>query len=155
MQNFDSLAAMIDDVRRFSKKGGQRCYNTPTYPGTMVANFRKSFHREEAVTEFSQAADSLGIAYSTDSETTEHFAKVLDSLVDSLYVILGTALQFGLASYLAAGFEEVSKSNWSKFDADGNPIIDPETGKILKGDQYRPPNLVKVLENGGATDDTL
>lgn len=44
---------------------------------------------------------------------------------------------------LGAAFQEVQRSNMTKLDKDGNPIF-REDGKLLKSDQYVPPDLVTV-----------
>ena len=46
--------------------------------------------------------------------------------------------------YKAAGLSEVHRSNMSKLGEDGKPIY-REDGKILKGPNYTPPDLRKVL----------
>lgn len=69
---------------------------------------------------------------------------IFDSLVDQDYVNIGFANLLGLD--MKAGFEEVQKSNMSKLDASGNPIF-REDGKLLKSDQYVPPDLNSVYIN--------
>lgn len=62
--------------------------------------------------------------------------KMLDGLADLTYVVLGTAVQFGLPLDLA--FDEVHASNMTK---------KPRTGARLrdKGDTYIPPNIKSCL----------
>lgn len=69
---------------------------------------------------------------------------IFDSLVDQDYVNIGFANLLGLD--MKAGFDEVQKSNMSKLDKDGKPIF-REDGKLLKSDQYIPPDLNKVYSN--------
>lgn len=68
---------------------------------------------------------------------------LFDSLLDQTYVNDGWANLMGFD--LHAGFEEVHRSNLSKFDKDGQPIFRYD-GKLLKGPDYSPPNLQKVYE---------
>lgn len=49
---------------------------------------------------------------------------------------------------LEEGFAEVHRSNMSKLGEDGKPIY-REDGKVLKGPNYTPPNLVPILEKYG------
>ncbi len=47
-------------------------------------------------------------------------------------------------------FEEVHRSNMTKFGADGKPVLN-EAGRVVKGPNYEPPNLVAVVERFGFT----
>lgn len=68
--------------------------------------------------------------------------KMLDALGDQ--VVTGT----GVATFMGANFEgvldEINRSNYSKFDADGKPIFN-EQGKIMKGESYTPPELERFV----------
>lgn len=69
-----------------------------------------------------------------------------DAIGDILYVLLGTAHEYGLASRLPAIFDEIQRSNMSKLDKDGNPIFRPD-GKIMKSDLFSKPDLKPILES--------
>ncbi|HID92142.1 TPA: hypothetical protein EYP45_03425 [Candidatus Peregrinibacteria bacterium] len=78
--------------------------------------------------------------------------EVADALGDQLYILCGTILKHGLQSKIEEVFEEIQRSNMSKLDKNGNPIvndgiIDPTrpVGKVLKSDQYSQPNIKKIL----------
>lgn len=64
--------------------------------------------------------------------------ELLDALCDQIVTAIGVAHMFGLD--IAGALSEVNRSNWSKFDAQGQPIFN-ENGKIAKGPRYTPPNL--------------
>lgn len=66
-----------------------------------------------------------------------------DALCDLLVVVYGGGHTYGLD--LDAGFEEVHRSNMSKLGEDGKPIKRENDGKVLKGPNYFPPNLIKVF----------
>jgi predicted HAD superfamily Cof-like phosphohydrolase len=68
---------------------------------------------------------------------------IFDSLVDQEYVNGGFANLLGLD--LQKGFDEVHRSNLSKFDKDGSAIFRYD-GKLMKGPDYVAPNLHKVYE---------
>lgn len=70
--------------------------------------------------------------------------EALDALCDLAVVVIGAAVAFGLP--ISEGFDEVMDSNMSKLGLDGKPIK-REDGKILKGPNYRPPDLAKVLQD--------
>lgn len=68
----------------------------------------------------------------------------LDALTDLTYVVDGAYLSFGLADFKLAALEEVHRSNMTKLGDNGKPIIS-ESGRVVKGPNYEPPNLKKVL----------
>lgn len=70
--------------------------------------------------------------------------EVLDALSDIQYVLDGTFLEFGLHSLKHEAMAEVHASNMSKLGADGRPVL-REDGKVLKGPDFRPPDLAGVL----------
>lgn len=72
---------------------------------------------------------------------------VIDALTDLQYVLDGAYLSLGYHDIKDAAFAEVQRSNMSKLGRDGKPVIRPEDGKILKGPDYTPPDLAKVMEN--------
>jgi predicted HAD superfamily Cof-like phosphohydrolase len=63
--------------------------------------------------------------------------ELLDSLCDQIVTAVGVAHMFGMD--ISGALNEVNRSNWSKF-VDGQPVFN-ETGKIMKGPGYTPPNL--------------
>jgi predicted HAD superfamily Cof-like phosphohydrolase len=65
-------------------------------------------------------------------------SKLTKELADLMYVVIGTAVTFGLP--LEEVFAEVHRSNMSKLGADGKPIY-REDGKVLKGPNYFEPDL--------------
>jgi predicted HAD superfamily Cof-like phosphohydrolase len=69
--------------------------------------------------------------------------EVADALADLLVVTYGTALEFGIP--IDEVFEEVHDSNMSKLDENGKPIY-REDGKVLKGPNWRPPDIRHILE---------
>jgi len=93
------------------------------------AELRQSLIEEE-VSELRAAAtdaDIVGIA---------------DALADIVYVAYGTALVYGID--LDGVLDEVHASNMTKLGADGRPVRRAD-GKILKGPDYRPPDIAAVL----------
>lgn len=76
-----------------------------------------------------------------------------DACVDLLYVVFGLMVETGLDARVL--FDEVHRSNMSKFGADGKPIIagpnDPDgifEGRVKKGPNYFRPNLAGIIGNG-------
>jgi predicted HAD superfamily Cof-like phosphohydrolase len=71
-----------------------------------------------------------------------------DALADVVYVAYGTAVTLGLDLDLI--LDEVHRSNMSKLDEDGRPILRHD-GKVIKSPRYRPPDVSGVI----ATQPTL
>lgn len=78
-----------------------------------------------------------------DEDNSEALVGVADALGDLVYVIYGYAIEAGIN--LDKVLAEIQRSNLSKLDEDGNPIV-REDGKILKGPNYSPPDIAAVLE---------
>ena len=70
---------------------------------------------------------------------------IADALGDQLYIIYGTILKHGLQDRIEEVFTEIHRSNMSKLDENGKPIL-REDGKILKGKNYFKPNITKILD---------
>lgn len=74
--------------------------------------------------------------------------ETLDAIVDSIYILLGTAIEFGLHDKLEEAFNLVHENNMSKL-VDGKPLINGEgiivadkpLGKVLKPEGYKPVDL--------------
>ncbi len=91
---------------------------------------------EEEVGELRQASgdrDLVGIA---------------DALADIVYVAYGTAHVYGID--LDAVLDEVHASNMTKLDRTGRPVRRAD-GKVLKGPDYRRPDVAAVLAEGRST----
>ena len=71
--------------------------------------------------------------------------EIADALGDQLYILCGTILKHGLQHKIQLVFSEIHRSNMSKLDADGKPIL-REDGKILKSNRYFPPDIKKILQ---------
>jgi len=70
--------------------------------------------------------------------------EVLDALADLIYVVIGTAVTFGLP--LAEAVDEVHRSNMTK------TVNRDRAGHPGKGKGYSPPQLGKILTQTGVTD---
>jgi len=80
--------------------------------------------------------------------------EIADALADQLYILCGTILSHGMQDIIEKCFNEVQRSNMSKLDDDGFPIINGEKGvfdetrplgKILKSSKFSEPNLKQFL----------
>lgn len=71
----------------------------------------------------------------------EHYS-LKCKLEDIIVAIYAMADHFGIP--IVAVFEEIHRSNMSKLGANGKPVK-REDGKIMKGPNYLPPNLPRVM----------
>jgi predicted HAD superfamily Cof-like phosphohydrolase len=94
-----------------------------------LAELRISLLKEEA-DEFVSAARAADLR------------EIADALADVVYVAYGTALTYGID--LDAVLAEVHRSNMSKLDAAGRPVL-RDDGKVVKSDRYFPPDVDGVL----------
>ena len=72
---------------------------------------------------------------------------LLDSLCDQIVTAIGVGYMMGFD--MVGALDEVNKSNWSKFDENGNPIFN-KNGKIVKGENYFKPDLAKFVRSDNA-----
>lgn len=92
-------------------------------------------------TKFITHIDDLTIVESKN-RPIPNLIEMADGLGDLDYVVQGANLVFGLPSEDI--FTEIHRSNMSKLDDNGNPIIRVD-GKILKGPNYFKPRIAKIL----------
>lgn len=76
----------------------------------------------------------------------EDVVETLDALTDITYVVDGSYDSFGLAPLKMIAFTEVHESNMSKLGDDGKPILN-SSGRVVKGPNYVPPNLDKIVND--------
>ena len=87
------------------------------------------------VEEFKEFLEAEGMLFMHGRNHQEH---ALKELADLVYVCYQYAENMGWL--LDEALDRVHKSNLSKLDDDGNPIY-RDDGKVLKGPNYKPPNL--------------
>lgn len=91
-------------------------------------------------------------AYNAMDGSPESKAEVIDGAIDLIYVATGLIHAMGFDPQ--PFWDEVQASNMSKFDRlpDGSYVVQRRgDGKILKGPNYFPPNLLKIVnEQSGA-----
>ena len=71
--------------------------------------------------------------------------EIADALGDQLYILFGTILKHGLQHKIEEVYDEIHRSNMSKLDENGQPVV-REDGKILKSNRYFKPDIRKILE---------
>lgn len=116
-------------VKEFHTAFNQPVRTTPNLPNEAEQELRIELIREE-FEEYQQAVKDQDIV------------EIADALGDLAYVVFGAALHYGID--LNAVIEEIHRSNMSKLDANGKPIHRAD-GKAMKGENFFPPDLAKVL----------
>jgi len=119
--------------REFQKAFGRPGKVTPSLLSQKDSVFRDHLMREE-VSEYLEGA-----------VMQEDLELVLDSLVDQLYVLLGTINEHGLQNVIDEAFEEVHRSNMAKLWEDGN-FRNDANGKTMKPPTWTAPDLKSILE---------
>lgn len=119
----------FEKVKVFMETFGQEVKTSPEFPDLDTVALRYDLIKEE----LEELFEAMG---------EKDIVGVADALTDILYVTYGAGHAFGID--LDACFDEVQRSNMSKLGADGS-VMRRDDGKILKGKNYFPPNLEKVL----------
>ena len=91
--------------------------------------------KELIIEEFKEFLEAEGFLFMHGKNHQEH---ALKELADLVYVCYQYAENMGW--FLDEALDRVHKSNLSKLDEEGKPIY-REDGKVLKGPNYKPPNL--------------
>ena len=122
MSNFNKVGI-------FMKTFGQEVKNKPSFGSDKINKLRIDLIKEE-LEEFTEAINNKDLL------------EVADALTDILYVTYGAGHAFGIN--LDKCFDEVQNSNMSKLGENGKPIYN-ESGKVMKGPNYSPPDLKKLI----------
>jgi predicted HAD superfamily Cof-like phosphohydrolase len=80
-----------------------------------------------------------------EAANNNDLVEVADALGDMLYILCGTILTHGMQHIIEDVFAEIQNSNMSKLGVDGKPIY-REDGKVMKGPNYRRPDLKQFLD---------
>lgn len=122
----------IETVKQFQDAFRAEQYDKPTMPSIQGQHLRVQLIQEE-LSELSHALAAGDLV------------AVADALCDLKYVVDGAFLTFGMAPLAAALMGEVHRSNMSKLDEQGNPILN-EAGRVVKGPRFSPPDLRSIVE---------
>jgi predicted HAD superfamily Cof-like phosphohydrolase len=133
----------LDLVKQFYKAAGDNSHlrTTPHVPPPAQALLKVKFMNEE-------------LAELSHAFCAEDTVKIIDALTDLQYFLDGIYLLCGMGDLKDQAFEEVHRSNMTKFieqrNIDGNPTgaylcLRDDAGKIRKPETYTPPNLKQFL----------
>ena len=119
----------FEKVKEFMITFGQEVKNKSEFPNEKIITLRKKLIEEE----FNELKEAIN---------ENDIVEVADALTDILVVTYGAGAAFGID--LDKCFEEVHRSNMSKLSDTGKPIYN-EFGKVMKGPNYSPPDLKKLI----------
>ncbi len=135
------MQKQLVQVATFQRAFGQNIETQPT-----------SIEEEKAILRF-KLMEEENEEY-LDACLNHDLVEIADALTDQLYILCGTILEHGMQNIIEKCFEEVQRSNMSKLDDEGLPIINGENGvldktrplgKILKSKNFSEPNLKQFL----------
>jgi len=116
-------------VLEFQKAFNVECKDKPGMLDKKRARLRQRLLQEE-VGELAQAKTILDVS---------------DAMIDVMYILLGSAHEYGIADRMEMLFNEIHESNMSKLGIDGKPKFRKD-GKVMKQKGYRRPKLKPILE---------
>jgi predicted HAD superfamily Cof-like phosphohydrolase len=124
------MAALLGDVRAFHRACDVPIGAQPEIPGRDRVELRDRLLVEE-VKEWQEAVEC------------DDLVGVADALADIIYIAVGTAIEFGIP--LDRVWAEVQRSNMAKVDPATGKALRREDGKILKPDNWTPPNVAGAI----------
>ena len=120
----------FEKVKQFMQTFGQEVKTKASFSDEKTNQLRLDLITEE-LEELKNAMESKDLL------------EVADALTDILYVTYGAGCAYGID--LDKCFKEVQRANMSKLGEDGKPIFN-EKGKVMKGPNYREPDLKQFVE---------
>ena len=134
------MKELIEKVKEFNEAFNIKSSMFPSLVDNNIYKLREKLMAEEN-SEYLEACESKDLT------------GVLDAICDMQYILLGTVIAHGIEDVFVDAFKEVHRSNMSKLDSDGRPVINgvqvfdvsKPMGKILKSSLYSQPNIGQFL----------
>jgi len=121
------------DMVKFHEKFGLESIHVPQLPTIATRLLRISLIEEE-------------VRETVDGIHRDNLVDIADGIVDSIYVLIGTAVSYGID--LNPLWKEVHRTNMLK---DNGPVRGD--GKVLKPEGWQPPRIKELLIKQGADAD--
>lgn len=121
--HFEEVVEMIDSLSSINRAGTDLLVGA-RYALTQLANHLKNVESSNIIL---HSGDRL---------------EFIDSLCDQIVTATGTGYLANMN--IPGGLKEVNRSNFSKFDDDGNPVF-KDNGKIGKSPNYTEPDLTPYI----------
>jgi len=126
-----------DYVRDFHEAFGAPVGEEPTVE---LLKLRRSLVSEETQEFFEELDLIIKKIESGKEPEREDYERLLKEMADVQVVLSGTSVSIKQLRNFHEAFKRVHESNMSKLGEDGKPIY-REDGKVLKGPNYKGPNL--------------
>ena len=135
------MKKQIAQVAEFQNAFSQLVNTEPSFIDRELVDLRYDLMTEENEEYYQAVVDN-------------NLVEIADALGDQLYVLLGTILSHGMQYIIEDVLTEIHRSNMSKLDDTGHPIINGANGivdinraigKVLKSKNYSEPNIQQFL----------
>lgn len=124
------MKKLMDDVAAFHRATDCPTASQPTLPPLQRQKLRTRLIHEE----YGELMYAIGV---------NDMAGIADAAADLIYVVVGTALEYGIA--LDRVWDEVQASNMTKIDPATGKVVKRADGKVLKPATFRPPDIAAAL----------
>lgn len=128
-------------IKKFHKAFGVAIEENPT---AELLKLRKVLIDEEVKEFFDELDIVIKKLEEGEKVSKENYIELLKEMADVQVVLSGTAVSVKQLRNFHEAFIRVHESNMSKLDENGKPIY-REDGKVLKGPNYKKPNLDDLL----------
>lgn len=130
-----------DYIREFHEAFGSHINVEPTIE---ILNFRKTLIGEEVKELFADIDTAIAHMEKGEEVPRSLYENMLKEVADVQVVLSGTSVALKPLQKLEEAFVRVHESNMSKLGEDGKPIY-REDGKVLKGPNYKKPDLSDLV----------
>lgn len=137
----------FEKVQEFHEKFEVSMPSDPRWPDAETIKLRIKLIQEEVKeweVEATKALDAINSGHDLPEIMTGSLVDAAKELADILYVVYGAGEAFGVD--MDKVFAAVHEANLTKLGEDGKPVR-REDGKVMKGPNYQPANIYKVLFN--------
>ena len=128
------MSDAIRSVARFMKLGGQP---VPECPEEVIRYPDKFAFLERLFEEYEEGTEALSVS------------DLVDAFLDAAYVAFTGAVSFAGEEKAIECWEAICSANLSKVDGSLGPVTRNESGKILKPEGFKAPDIENILYPGG------
>ena len=131
------MLGLMHDVSAFHDATGtpNKWYEGTKIPGPDRVQLRAALILEECLE-------------TIDAIKEGNLVAIADGLADSIYVLVGTALEYGIPLHKV--WDAVQEANMAKVDPTTGKVLRREDGKVLKPEGWTPPDIAGILRAYGA-----